>query len=406
MGERPTILIAGAGIGGLTTALTVARIGFDVVICERAAQLTEIGAGIQLSPNAGRVLADLGLDDAIAGAAIEPEAIDVKSGVTGATLASLPVALFRQRYGVPYRVIHRADLQTVLVDAVRKTGSIKLLLGTTVGDVLPRGRELLVKLQGDRAEMVNAAAIVGADGVWSTTRERVTGAFEPEPTGRTAWRTMIPLDNAPDTLAADRVGLWLGPDAHLVHYPIARGAAINVVAIVEETWDKPGWNARGDYRRIAERFNDWPADVRALVNAPQGWQKWALNAVDPTGSWSEGATTLVGDAAHAMVPFLAQGAAMAIEDAAVLATCLAASPGNIPTAFAAYEAERKPRVARVWNAAKRTGEHYHAAPPMAGLRNLALRVAGPRLMLMQNDWIYRWRPPARPDEGAGAQAPG
>jgi 2-polyprenyl-6-methoxyphenol hydroxylase-like FAD-dependent oxidoreductase len=399
MGAGQTVVIVGAGIGGLTTALAVARAGFAVVICERAAELTEIGAGIQLSPNAGRILAGLGLDDAIAAAAIEPPAIDVRNGVSGAMIVSIPVAMFRERYGFPYRVIHRADLQAVLVAAVRKTADIKLMLGATIADVLPRGRELLVKLRGKRNELVRAVAIVGADGVWSTTRERITGALDAEPTGRTAWRTVIPYDNAPETLAADRVGLWVGQSAHLVHYPIARGAAINVVAIVEEQWDKQGWNARGDYRRIAERFNTWSAEVRAIVTAPQSWQKWAINAVDPTGSWSEGATTLLGDAAHAMTPFLAQGAAMAIEDAAVLADCLAASPGNAAAALAAYEAERKPRVARVWNAAKRTGERYHFAAPLAGIRDLALRLIGPRLVLAQNDWIYRWQ---RPGESSGA----
>ncbi len=399
MGERPTILIIGAGIGGLTAALSVARAGFDVVICERTTELSEIGAGIQLSPNAGRVLAGLGLDAAIQEAAIEPEAIDVMSGVTGGRIASLPIASFRNRYGFPYRVIHRADLQRILASAVGKAGDIRLMLGTTIDDILPRGGESLVRLKGPRTELVSAAAIVGADGVWSATRERITGAFGPEPTGRTAWRTMIPLDNAPDSLPANRVGLWLGPNAHLVHYPIARGAAINVVAIVEETWDKPGWNARGDYRRIAERLNDWPPQVRAIVTAPQSWQKWALNSVDPTGRWADGNTALLGDAAHAMVPFLAQGAAMAIEDAAVLARCLAASPGNSATALAAYEADRKPRVTRVWNAARRTGEHYHMTGTLARLRDIALGLVGPRLLLMQNDWIYRWR--SEPSDGDG-----
>lgn len=400
MGERPTILIIGAGIGGLTTALSVARAGFDAVIAERTAELSEIGAGIQLSPNAGRVLADLGLDEAIAAAAIEPKSIEVRSGASGGTLASIPVGLFRERFGFPYRVIHRADLQAALVAAVKKTPEIRLHLGATAGDLLRHGEELLVKLEGRHGALVHAAGIVGADGVWSVTRQQVPGAAAVVPSGRTAWRTVIPRDNAPDTLAADCIGLWLGQDAHLVHYPIAKGAAINVVAIVEEKWDKPGWNARGDYRRIAERFNAWPNEVRALVTPAQSWQKWALNAVDPAGAWSNGAITLLGDAAHAMVPFLAQGAAMAIEDAAVLADHLAASPGNVAAAFAAYEAERKPRVARVWQAARRTGEHYHLAFPLSGFRDLALRALGPRLIMMQNDWIYRWRRPADGDAAA------
>lgn len=392
MGERPTLLIVGAGIAGLTAALAVARTGFNIVVCDRAAELTEIGAGIQLSPNAGRVLAGLGLDNAIARVAIEPTAIDIRNGMSGTLLAALPVSQFRERYGFPYRVIHRANLQSILVDAVRHTHGVSLILGATVGDILHRDDTHFVKLLGHRGEVISAAGIVGADGVWSSTRDRIVGARFPAPTGRTAWRTMIPVDSAPANLPTDRVGLWLGSNAHLVHYPIAGGAAINVVAIVEENWNKPGWNAHGDYRWIAERFNGWTSVVRAILAAPTGWQKWALNAVDPTGPWSQGATTLIGDAAHAMVPFLAQGAAMAIEDAATLADCLAASPSDVTTAFANFETERRPRVTRVWKSAKRAGEHYHAARPMAALRDLALRAVGTHLVMMQNDWIYRWRP--------------
>ncbi|MCP4385260.1 MAG: NAD(P)-binding protein [Hyphomicrobiales bacterium] len=392
MGERPTLLIVGAGIAGLSAALAVARTGFNVVVCERATELTELGAGIQLSPNAGRVLAGLGLDNAIAEAAIEPVSIDIRNGTSGTLLASLPVREFRHRYGFPYRVIHRADLQSILVNAVRQTHGVSLILGATVADVLHRDDLYFVKLKGDRGEVITALGIVGADGVRSATRHRIDGARSPTPTGRTAWRTMIPLDNAPTSLPVGGVGLWLGPGAHLVHYPTAGGAAVNVVAIVEEDWDKPGWNTPGDYRWIAERFNTWTADVRAIVTAPTGWQKWAINTVDPEGPWSQEATTLIGDAAHAMVPFLAQGAAMAIEDAADLADCLSTHPGNVASAFAAYEAVRRPRVTRLWNAAKRAGERYHATGTTALLRNLALRAVGTRLTMTQNDWIYRWRP--------------
>lgn len=397
MGDRPTILVAGAGIAGLTAALAISRFGFDIVICERAPKLSEIGAGIQLSPNAGRVLADLGLESAIDAAAIAPKAIDVMSGATGKTLTSLKLAPLNARYGCPYRVIHRADLQTILARAVERESGIRLMLGTTVADVLHRDREMFVKLQGPRGDLIQSVGLLGADGIWSATRDRVNGAAQPHPTGRTAWRAMIPRDNIPGMVPIDRIGLWLGAHAHLVHYPIARGAAINVVAIVEETWNKPGWNARGRHRQIAERFEDWPTEARAIIGAPQSWQKWALNTVDPAGTWSEGATTLIGDAAHAMVPFLAQGAAMAIEDAAVLASSLAAIPDDVATAFSIYEAERRPRVARVWKAAMRNGERYHLGSHMAGFRDFALRIAGPKIIERQNDWVYDWRPPPLDD---------
>ena len=302
------------------------------------------------------------------------------------------MATFAARYGFPYRVIHRADLQTILAAAVRRRSDIRLVLGTRIDDVLARDDALFVRARrNDGNEVLTADGVVGADGVWSETRTRIAGARPATPTGRTAWRTVIPIDNAPPSLATDRVGLWLGPNAHLVHYPVARGAAINVVAIVEEAFDKPGWAAQANYRWMAERFRDWCADVRTLVSAPMPWQKFAIHTVDPAGPWVEGRTALLGDAAHAMVPFLAQGAAMAIEDAAVLGRALAATPGDVPAAFAAYAAERKPRVAKAWKAAQRTGNHYHQSGVIAAARDFILRTAGPDLVLRRNDWIYRWR---------------
>ena len=392
MRERQTIVISGAGIGGLTAALAIAPAGYHVVVCERADELSEIGAGIQLSPNAGRILAGLGLEEAIAAIAIEPKAIDIRSGRTGRGLTAIPVDAFRARYGYPYHVIHRADLQAALARAVQRHGDAELRFGATVTDVLAKGDRLFVKIQRPGgSDVVTAAALIGADGVWSATRSRIPGAAAPRPSGRTAWRAVIPLDNAPASFGTDRVTLWLGQEAHLVAYPIAGGAAINVVAIVEEDWDRPGWTAPGDRVALLERFAAWATEVRALLNAPFGWQKWSINAVDPAGPWCDGPIGLLGDAAHAMPPFLAQGAAMAIEDAAVLGQALAAAP-EAAGALAVYEAARKDRVSKVWKAAWRTGAHYHHGPRMAALRDFALGLGGAPLLLRRNDWIYRWRP--------------
>ena len=394
-GDRRTIVVVGAGIGGLTAALALAAADYRVVVAERSEHLVEAGAGIQISPNAGRVLAKLGLEKAIAAAAIEPDAIDVTSGVRGRPIASIPLAGYRARFGFPYRVIHRADLQAVLADAVAAHPAIDLVLGATVPQVLPQSDGFLVRVQKPSAiDVVPAAAIVAADGVWSTFRERIAGSAEPRPTGRTAWRAVLAADIARDLVALNRTGLWLGPDAHLVHYPIARGSAVNIVAIFEEPWDKKGWSAVGDRGELARRFAAWPAPVRKLLARPPVWHKFAIVAVDATGPWSDGCLTLLGDAAHAMVPFLAQGAAMAMEDAAVLADKLTAAD-DIQAALAAYEAERKPRVARVAAASVQTGEQYHYAGLMAFARDAALRLAGARLIFDQNDWIYRWTPPER-----------
>ena len=387
-----TIVVAGAGIGGLTAALALADAGFGVVVAERTEELSAVGAGIQISPNAGRVLARLGLDQAMAKAAIEPEAIDILNGVTGRRLTSVPASAFRRRYGFPYRVIHRADLQAVLAAAVERVPAIRLRLGTTVDGATPQDDGLLVHLKHrDGDEDVAAPALIGADGVWSSLRQGIAASAVPKPNGRTAWRALIAAEAAPPADGA-RVRLWLGPDAHLVQYPVAGGSAVNLVAVVAEPWERPGWNVPGEAVEIRERFADWCEPVRRLIAAPTAWQKYALAPLDPTGPWVDGRTALLGDAAHAMVPFLAQGAAMAIEDAAVLAAKLKGA-GDVPAALRAYEAARKPRVARVCEAALQTGDTYHFGAAIGALRNAALVVGSARLVLAQTDWIYRWLPP-------------
>ena len=391
--DRQPIVIAGAGIGGLTAALALAAAGFRVVIAERSEELSEVGAGIQIAPNAGRVLARLGLDKAMAEAAIEPQAIDILSGLSGRRITSVPARAFHRRYAFPYRVIHRADLQSLLAAAVRRVPAIEFHLGTSVEDSKPRSDGLLVRLKRrNGSDVVQATALIAADGVWSPHRAAITGSAGPKAAGRTAWRALIPADVAAGFTSMKRVGLWLGPDAHLVVYPVAQGAAINIVAVVEEAWDRPGWAAHGDAAEINKRFAGWCGVARTLIGAPFSWQKYALAPVDPTGPWVNGHMALLGDAAHAMVPFLAQGAAMAIEDAAVLAASLYGT-SDVPAALRAYEAARKPRVTRVWQAAKQTGDTYHFGAAMGTLRDAALAIGGARLVLGQTDWIYRWLPP-------------
>jgi salicylate hydroxylase len=395
MGERQTIVIAGAGIAGLTAALAVAAAGYHVVICERTDKLSEIGAGIQISPNAGRVLAQLGLDKAMARASIVPQAIDIRSGESAELVTAITVDTLRRRYAFPYRVIHRADLQSILARAVELTPSVDLVLGVTILGVRAQKEGLLVRIsKSGGGDVIPAAALIAADGVRSTLRETLTGSRQAEPTGRTAWRTVIAADTVGDQLLTDRVGLWLGSNAHLVHYPVAQGAAVNLVALVEEAWDKPGWSAPGDPEQLSWQFADWHPSIRALFELPSFWQRFAMMTVDPAGPWVQERTALIGDAAHAMVPYLAQGAAMAIEDAAVLAAHLYGA-ADIPAALRAYEAARRPRITRVWNAARQTGERYHYAGTMASLRDVALRLGGARLLLGLYGWIYDWQPPAR-----------
>ena len=393
MGERQVIVIAGAGVGGLTAALALSRAGYRIVVAERSAELSETGAGIQLAPNAGRVLAGLGLDAAIAAKAIEPTAIEVRSGARGSVVTSIRAQAFRERYGFPYRVIHRADLQSVLVAAVTANPEIRVELGATIAGQLAQGDGLLVRVRKRTGvEVVPSAALIGADGVWSTCREAIPASGTPSPTGRAAWRAIVAADIARDLVAMDRVTLWLGHDAHLVHYPVAGGAALNIVAIVREDWEKRGWSAVGERAEIMRRFKSWSPAARKIVAAPLGWHKFAIATIDARTPWTDGRLALLGDAAHAMVPFLAQGAAMAIEDAAVLADRLHGAT-DIPAALRDYEVVRKSRVRRAALAAEETGRHYHDGGILALARDAALRLAGARLILNRNDWIYRWQPP-------------
>jgi salicylate hydroxylase len=391
VGERQTIVVAGAGIAGLTAALSIAAAGLGVVVCERARQLSEIGAGIQLTPNPLRVLAALGLEAAVAAASVEPLSIDVRSGRSGSLIASLDASLFRSRYGTPYRVIHRADLQSILAAAVAATSGIELRLGVTVTGTGPRPGGIGVQVEHPRGrETIPAAGLIAADGVRSALRLSLGGS-PARATGRAAWRAMLPAAGAPPALAAAHVGLWLGPDAHLVHYPVSGGRSINLVAIVEEHFAGEGWSEPADSYQLASYFSHWSRELQAIVAAPSEWRRFAMATVDASASWARDRVALVGDAAHAMSPYLAQGAAMAIEDAWVMGRRLAALP-DVPAAFAAWEAERRPRVVAVAAQAERTGLTYHFGA-LAGLaRDMALRIAPVQAVLGRNDWIYRWTP--------------
>jgi salicylate hydroxylase len=393
-----TIVVAGAGIGGLTAALALARQGFRVVILEKAERLEEAGAGLQLSPNASRILVDLGLQDRLGARAITPDAISIMSARSGGEIARLALG---ETAGfpadAPYWVVHRADLQSALLAHVNDNPDIELRLGWQFEDVATHADGLSV---GQRSGMTRqqepALALVGADGVWSAVRNRLFGDAQPQFAGLIAWRGTVEATQLPNEYTAKRVQLWMGTNAHLVAYPILSGRQINVVAIVPGTWNRPGWSAPGDATEIRNAFTPqhWPGPARMMVSAVDGWRKWALFTVPDGRDWSSGAMTLLGDAAHAMLPFAAQGAAMAIEDAAVLAKCLAGtgdSAAQIAPALKRYAALRRARVARVARTARRNGKVYHLSGAAALARDLFIRAIGPQRLLARQDWIYDWR---------------
>jgi len=395
-----TVIVAGAGIGGLTAALALARRGFEVTLLEAAPRLQEIGAGLQLSPNAARVLIALGIEHQLKPHVVIPEQLVVRSARSRRLLAQAPLgASVAQRYGAPYWVIHRGDLQAALCETVAATPGITFKLGSKVESFAARdGGVAVAAAQGSQPLEQQGMALVAADGLWSTMRQRLGHRPPPRAAGQTAWRTLVPADAVPkgsaESFAAPAVNLWLGHDAHLVHYPVKAGRMINVVAIANDDWREPGWNTPGTTRELLDRFaaEHWHGSARDLLAASEHWQKWALFDCPPLAAWGEGPVTLIGDAAHPMLPYLAQGAAMAIEDAAVLAACLARNPDDAPAALRRYEASRLPRTTRVQRDARHNGTVYHMRGAAAALRSLALMAMGGDRLISRYDWLYGWSP--------------
>jgi salicylate hydroxylase len=389
-----TVIVAGAGIGGLTAALALARQQFRVVVLEKSDQLEEVGAGIQLSPNASRILIELGVDKELEPRVVVPDDISVVVTGSGREIVRIPIgANAAFRYGAPYWVMHRADLQAALLARVRQEPGISLMLGTQLEDFAVHGNGVTaVTRRGVTRLNEQAKVLIGADGVWSTVRSRAFAEAQPKFSGYVAWRGTVATSALPREFTAPRVRLWLGRDAHLVAYPLRGGHRINIVAIGAGAWNRPGWSEPGDPREVSRLFADsrWPPSSRWLIGAVDEWRRWALFEV-VTNAWSKGPVALLGDAAHAMLPFAAQGAAMAIEDAVVLSQCLAQESSDIDAALVHYAAKRRPRIARVRRAAQQNGTIYHMSGPMAFARNAAMRLlGGPRLMARQ-DWIYDWR---------------
>ncbi len=396
MGFSRTILIAGAGIGGLTAALALGRLGYRIVIAEQADSLGEAGAGIQLSPNATRILNALDVGPRLKDRAVVPDGLSVRDARSGSEIVFMTLGHGAQfRYGAPYWMLHRGDLQAGLLEAVAEQPDITIKLGTKLDDFAVHTHGVTAQLR--TANLVNeerAIGLVGADGLWSVTRAHLGDKTRPRFRDRTAWRATVPAAEVPDQFRRPVTWLWLGKYAHLVHYPVRGGTLINIVAIVHDRWNEPGWSAPGSRDELLRRFtrNDWAQNARDLLALPDNWLKWALFDRDDTGFPGQGPVTLLGDAAHPMLPFLAQGAAMAIEDAAVLTRCLGSGNNDPAMAMRQYEASRKKRVHRVQSGARANSRNYHLSGPSVIARNLAMRWLGGERLRARYDWIYDWRP--------------
>ena len=393
-----TVIIAGAGIGGLTAALALARNGFRALILEQAERLEETGAGIQLSPNATRILIGLGVADRLKPHVVAPTAIRVLGGRSGREIVRIPLgAGAAQRYGAPYWVIHRGDLQAALSDAAVQDLNIVLRLGMSMEDFATHPHGVTVSARGTAGLWTeHGHAVIAADGLWSAARVRIASKAPPRFAGRTAWRALVPTAQLAPEFREPLVHHWLGRDAHLVHYPVKGGKLVNVVVITADDWSGPGWSEPASRVDLLARLSSrrWAPQAHSVFRAPDAWLKWALYETEPLASFAHGAAALLGDAAHAMLPFLAQGAAMAIEDAAVAAQCLARMPDDPAAAWESYSAIRRRRTRKVQRLAARNGKRYHRAGAAAMLRNTAMRLLGGERLLQNYDWLYDWRPPA------------
>jgi len=366
-------------------------------VLEQAERLEETGAGIQLSPNAAHTLIDLGLADRLRPAAIVPAGLRVLSAASGREILQMPLGeAAEQRYGAPYWVIHRGDLQAALAGAAARQLAITLKVGLRVEGFVTHSNGITVSARGPAgATEEHGVALLAADGLWSVVRRCIGHTQPPRFAGRTAWRGLVPAHAVAPEFRAPLIHLWLGRDAHLVHYPVKAGAVINVVVIAPDSWNDPGWSEPASLADLIPRLaaEAWAPPARALVALPGAWLKWALYDRRPLRRWSQGPVALLGDAAHPMLPYLAQGAAMAIEDAAVAAQCLAQNPHDVTAALRAYSDLRRARAWKVQRLAARNNTRYHLAGLSATLRDTAMRLVGGKRLLHHYDWIYNWRPP-------------
>lgn len=381
------LLISGGGIGGLAAAMVLAQDGHRVTLFEQAATFGEIGAGIQLGPNIFRMFDYLGLTEAINRVAFFPPGLGMNDVRTGEKVVRVPLGdVARATYGFPYGVIYRADLHQVFLDACRALPNITLRTSAKVESFDQSAGGVTVKLEG--GEVVEGSALIGADGMWSRIREAVVGDGKPRVSGHIAYRAVLKREDVPAHLWSDDVLLWGGEKTHLVHYPLRRGELFNLVAVFHSNKYDEGWNTFGDTAELTERFADACPQVKELLGKIETWKMWVLCDREPVKNWTDRRVTLLGDAAHPMLQYLAQGAGQAIEDAVVMREALRHTRGDLPLAFQKYQQARYLRTGRVQLTARFYGDIYHAAGVQRELRNQMFQSGTESAGFAGLKWMY------------------
>ncbi len=382
------IIIAGGGIGGFVAALALSQKGRSVKLLEQASEFAEVGAGIQIGPNVFKMFDVLGVTGAINDVAVFPDNLVMRDALTGEQITSVPIgsAAFRARYKYPYGVIYRPDLHDVLIEACAASPLVELQVIQNVTGYEDTGEKVRVFTEAGATH--EGAALIGADGLWSTVRGQLVGDGKPRVSGHIAYRAVLPTAEVPAHIRQNNVVLWAGPKTHLVHYPLHRGDIFNLVAVFHSDRYEEGWDTYGDPEELTARFQGEHEDVLMMLGKIESWRMWVLCDREPIRDWSRGRVTLLGDAAHPMLQYLAQGACMATEDGVCLANRVAVNGDDFGTAFKEYQQLRYLRTARVQLTARLFGDIYHAAGATADLRDAMLSAQDPSKPGEGMAWLY------------------